>query len=68
VLALLARCALILLGPLTAFSEAHIPAVTLATELPPEIRVVAYNLKNWLSMERRVAGELVPEALIFTID
>jgi endonuclease/exonuclease/phosphatase family metal-dependent hydrolase len=62
VLALLARCALILLGPLTAFSEAHIPAVTLATELPPEIRVVAYNLKNWLSMERRVAGELVPEA------
>ncbi len=28
----------------------------------PEIRIVTYNLRNWLRMERRVDGEIVPDA------
>jgi len=38
-----------------------------ATPLPAPprtdgVRVVAYNLKNWLAMERRLGGEIIPNA------
>jgi endonuclease/exonuclease/phosphatase family metal-dependent hydrolase len=41
---------------------AQVPAPAPAEANPPDIRVVAYNLRNWLRMERRLAGEVVADA------
>jgi len=38
------------------------PPALASADAPAEIRVVAYNLKNWLRMERRVGGEVVADA------
>jgi endonuclease/exonuclease/phosphatase family metal-dependent hydrolase len=57
VLALALAC----LGSPTATPAVESPPAGQA-ESPAEIRVVAYNLRNWLRMERRLSGDPVPDA------
>jgi endonuclease/exonuclease/phosphatase family metal-dependent hydrolase len=53
---------LAVLGLGTASLLAQAPAPAPAAAAPPEFRVVSYNLRNWLRMERRVGGEVVAQA------
>jgi len=48
------------LGAAKLQAQARAPAPAEARS--PEIRVVAYNLRNWLRMERRLDGEMVADA------
>ena len=44
------------------WSEVRAQGAGLEREAPGEVRVVAYNVMNWLRMERRVGGELAADA------
>ena len=60
--ALLRTLAVASLSPLALATAQDPPPPTLPPASPAEIRVVAYNVMNWLRMERRLNGEMVADA------
>jgi endonuclease/exonuclease/phosphatase family metal-dependent hydrolase len=53
---------LIVLGIGAVSLRGETPAPAPEESTPAEIRVIAYNLRNWLRMERRLGGEVVADA------